>query len=109
MAKAARRKRTTTTVEAGLAVNASLADMSRALGEGKVTASALVGAYLARIDAYDRAHNSKGPRLNSVREVNPDALSIAARLDGVKPSARQPLISASTAVALGSLSGPCVG
>jgi amidase len=26
-----------------------------------------------------------------VREINPDALSLAARLDGVKPSARQPL------------------
>ena len=91
MAKAARRKRTATTVEAGLAVDASLADVSKALGEGKVTASGLARAYLARIDAYDRADSSKGPRLNSVREVNPDALSIAARLDGVKPSARLPL------------------
>ena len=33
-------------------------------------------AYLARIAAYDRA----GPRLNAVREVNPDALAIAARV-----------------------------
>ena len=71
--------------------DASLADVSKALGEGKVTASALVRAYLARIDAYDRAHNSKGPRLNSVRELNPDALAIAGKLDGAKPSASQPL------------------
>src|SRR5882757_10164315 len=91
MAKAARRKRTTTTVEVGLAVDASLADLVVALDEGRVTASALARAYLARIEAYDRASNAKGPKLNSVREVNPDALSIAAALDGVKPSARQPL------------------
>ena len=42
---------------------------------------------LARIEAYDRA----GPKLNSVRELNPDTASIAARLDSVKPSAQQPL------------------
>lgn len=72
----------------GLALeDASLADVAQALGAGKITASALARAYLARIDAYDRA----GPGLNSVREINPEALSIAARLDGVKPSARQPL------------------
>lgn len=64
-----------------------MADVIQALGEGKVTASDLARAYLARIKAYDRG----GPRLNSVRETNPDALSIAARLDGAKPSARQPL------------------
>ncbi|HET6223349.1 MAG TPA: amidase family protein, partial [Dongiaceae bacterium] len=78
--------------EAGLAVeDASLADVVQALSEGKVTASGLVRAYLARIKAYDSAKGTKGSRLNSVREVNPDALSIAARLDGAKPSARQPL------------------
>ena len=74
--------------EAGLAVeNASLADVAQALSAGKITASSLARAYLARIEAYDRG----GPGLNSVREINPDALSIAGRLEGVKPSARQPL------------------
>src|SRR5437879_3978763 len=74
--------------EAGLAVeNASLADVAQALGAGKITTSSLARAYLARIEAYDRA----GPGLNAVREINPDALSLAGRLDGVKPSARQPL------------------
>jgi amidase len=74
--------------ETGLAVeDASLADVAQALAAGKITASALTRAYLARIDAYDRG----GPGLNSVRVINPDALSIAGRLDGVKPSARQPL------------------
>lgn len=80
MAKPVQRKR--------LAVeDASLADVLGALGEGKVTAADLTRAYLARIKAYDRG----GPRLNSVREVNPDALAIAKHLDGVKPSVRQPL------------------
>jgi len=80
MAKSVQRKR--------LAVeDASLGDVLQALGEGRVTASELTRAYLARIKAYD----SGGPRLNSVREVNPDALAIAKRFDGVRPSARQPL------------------
>lgn len=74
--------------QAGIGVdNASLAELIGALGDGRIASTALTRAYLARIEAYDRA----GPGLNSVREVNPDALSIAERLDGVKPSARQPL------------------
>ena len=64
-----------------------MAELIQALGEGKVTASELARAYLKRIKAYDRG----GPRLNSVREINPDALAIAARLDGTRPSRRQPL------------------
>ena len=67
--------------------DASLAGVIEALSEGTATASGLARAYLARIEAYDRG----GPKLNSVREVNPDALKLAARLDGVQPSARRPL------------------
>jgi amidase len=67
--------------------NASMTDVLQDLATGKTSASALAKAYLARIEAYDKG----GPTLNSVRVVNPDALSIAARFDGVKPSARQPL------------------
>jgi amidase len=74
--------------QSGIALdNASLVDLQQALAQGKITASELTRAYLARIEAYDRA----GPGLNSVREINPDALSITARLDGVKPSSKQPL------------------
>jgi amidase len=92
MQQRARKRSGPTRAETGIAVeNASLAEVAQALGAGKVTASTLVRAYLARIDAYDHAQNSKDPGLNSVREINPDALSIAARLDGAKPSARQPL------------------
>ncbi len=67
--------------------NASMSDIIQALAEGKTTATALTKAYLARIEAYDRG----GRALNSVREINPEALSIAARFDSVKPSAKQPL------------------
>jgi len=67
--------------------NASLADVQQALAKWSTTPSALTRAYIARIEAYDRA----GPGLNSVREINPDAVSIAGRFDGVKPTARQPL------------------
>src|SRR5690349_6664633 len=67
--------------------NATIAELQEALAEGRTNASALVRAYLARIEAYDRA----GPRLNAVREINPDALAIAASLDGVRPSPERPL------------------
>jgi amidase len=67
--------------------NASLGEVLEALTKGTTTSSALTKAYLARIDAYDKG----GPGLNSVREVNPDAAAIAGKLDGVKPSAKQPL------------------
>src|SRR5262245_14662499 len=67
--------------------NSSLAEVLQALADGKTNATALTRAYLARIEAYDRG----GPGLNSLREVNPDALAIAAKLDSVKPSASQPL------------------
>ena len=67
--------------------NASMGDVIQALAEGRTTATALTRAYLARIEAYDRG----GPALNSVRELNPEALAIAGRLDTIKPSAKQPL------------------
>ncbi|MDI1285325.1 MAG: amidase family protein, partial [Reyranella sp.] len=67
--------------------NASMGDVIQALAEGKTTATALTKAYLARIEAYDRG----GPALNSVREINPEVLAIAGRLDSIKPSAKQPL------------------
>jgi amidase len=74
--------------QAGIAVeNASLADLQQALAQGNTSSTALTQAYLARIEAYDRG----GPTLNSVRQLNPEALSIASRFDKVKPSARQPL------------------
>ncbi len=55
----------------------SLADLQTGLAAGTWTSKALVTAYLARIHALDQA----GPKLHSVIEVNPDALTIAAALD----------------------------
>ena len=55
--------------------NMPMSDIVSALANGRITATALTSGYLARIEAYDRA----GPKLNSVRELNPDALAIAAK------------------------------
>jgi amidase len=67
--------------------NATIGDLQQALAAGRTTAAALVSAYLARIEAYDRS----GPRLNAVREVNSDAPAIAAALDSRKVAQRRPL------------------
>lgn len=67
--------------------DASMGDIVDALASGHVTATALTEAYLARIEACDR----NGPMLNTVRALNPDAVAIAAKLDGTRPSARRPL------------------
>jgi amidase len=44
---------------------------------GRLTCTALVKAYLDRIAAYDQ----KGPTLNAVQNVNPNAMKIAAEMD----------------------------
>lgn len=67
--------------------HASMSDIAHALAGEHVTATALVKAYLARIEAYDR----DGPKLNSVRALNPDALAVAGKLDGSKLSAKRPM------------------
>ena len=48
-------------------LGASIADLRAALDTGQTTCAALVGAYMARINAYDRA----GPCLNAVPVLNP--------------------------------------
>jgi amidase len=67
--------------------NPTIGDLQQALAAGRTTAAALVSAYLARIEAYDRS----GPRLNAVRQLNPDARAIAEALDRSKPAQRRPL------------------
>ena len=67
---------------------ASLSELLDDLASGKTTATRLTKAYLARIKAYDQG----GPKINSVREVNPDALEIAGKLDGVKADKKRPLL-----------------
>ena len=56
---------------------ATFADLQKKMASGEETARSLVEKYLARIEAIDR----DGPRLRSVLETNPDALSIAGALD----------------------------
>jgi len=67
--------------------NATIGELQDALAAGRTTAVELARAYLARIEAYDRA----GVGLNAVREINPEALTIAAALDAGKSARRRPL------------------
>ena len=67
--------------------NATINELRAALAAGDITAADLVRRYVARIEAYDRA----GPRLDAVRELNPDALAIAAALDTKKRAEQGPL------------------
>ncbi|MBR0717449.1 amidase family protein [Bradyrhizobium liaoningense] len=67
--------------------DAPMSDVVDALANGRVTATDLTKGYLARIEAYDR----DGPMLNAVRALNPDALSIAGKLDDFGPSVKRPL------------------
>lgn len=58
-------------------VERSIADLQADLAAGRTTSRRLVQAYLARIAAYDR----KGPRLNAILRLAPDALAEADALD----------------------------
>jgi amidase len=55
----------------------TLGELQAGMKSGKYTARSLTAAYLARIEAVDK----RGPRVNSVIEINPDALAIARELD----------------------------
>jgi amidase len=55
----------------------TIVDLQAAIISGKFTSRSLTEKYLARIEDLDR----QGPALNSVIELNPDALSIAEALD----------------------------
>jgi amidase len=67
--------------------NTPMSDVINVLANGRVTATALTKGYLSRIEAHDRDRTM----LNSVREINPDALTIASKLDDTKPSVKRPL------------------
>jgi amidase len=56
---------------------ATVDDLQRRMGAGELSARSIAEKYLARIEAVDRG----GPKLNSVIEVNPDALAIAEERD----------------------------
>lgn len=56
---------------------ATIADLQEGMASGRLTATAIVERYLERIDAMDQ----RGPGLNQILEINPDALALAAALD----------------------------
>jgi amidase len=56
---------------------ATIDGIHAALRSGQISCSLLVQAYVNRIAAYDQ----KGPSLNAVQNVNPDAVRIAADMD----------------------------
>jgi Asp-tRNA(Asn)/Glu-tRNA(Gln) amidotransferase A subunit family amidase len=55
----------------------SIEELQRAMTNGEVTSRQLVDLYLARIEAYDQ----RGPALNAIISVNPQARATAAALD----------------------------
>ena len=63
---------------------ATIADLQSGMSSGKYTARALVEQYLTRIDSLDH----KGPALNHIVELNPDALAIADQLDTERKSGK---------------------
>jgi amidase len=56
---------------------ATITDLQEAMKSGKHTGRRIAEMYLARIDEIDK----RGPAINAVIEINPDALSIADALD----------------------------
>jgi amidase len=62
----------------------SISTLQEKMTSGKYSAEQLTKIYLDRIDAIDK----KGPAINSVIELNPDALSIAKSLDEERKSGK---------------------
>ena len=55
----------------------TVTELQKKMESGEQTSASITNAYLARIEKIDRS----GPALNSIIELNPDALKIAAALD----------------------------
>ena len=60
----------------------TIADIHTAMEDGRITAEALVQAYLDRIEAYDK----NGPSINALITVNDQALARARELDSIYAS-----------------------
>src|SRR5438128_8605834 len=56
---------------------ATISDLQAGMSSGRFSALSLTEKYLSRIDEVDK----RGPAINAVLEVNPDAMDIAAALD----------------------------
>ncbi|HXI11674.1 MAG TPA: amidase [Thermoanaerobaculia bacterium] len=62
----------------------TVSELQRGLESGRFTAKSLTAAYLERIDAVDK----RGPAINAIIEINPDAGSIAEELDRERKEGR---------------------
>jgi len=65
----------------------TIADLQAGMASGKFSARSITERYLARIEEIDK----QGPAINSVIEVNPEALAIADALDKEHNRARGPM------------------
>jgi amidase len=76
---------TSTPVGAGFTLDElTIGELQEKMKNSELTARSIAEAYLSRIEAIDKA----GPRLNSIIELNPDALAIADKLDEERKSNR---------------------
>jgi amidase len=71
-------------VPAGPLDELTIDDLQKKMASGSETSASLVKQYLARIDALDQ----KGPSVNAVLELNPDAAAIAASLDSERKAGK---------------------
>jgi len=62
----------------------SIDDLQSRMRSGSETSASLTRQYLERIDAIDQ----RGPAINAVIEINPEALAIAAQLDAERKSGK---------------------
>lgn len=70
-------------------VEITISDIHEAYKAGTYTCESLIQAFLERISSIDQS----GPAINSIIEVNPDALSIAREIDkGLKEGIDKPLL-----------------
>lgn len=63
---------------------ATIDDLQARMRDGRETSRSLAQQYLSRIDAIDQ----RGPSINAVIELNPDALAIAAQLDAERKAGK---------------------
>ncbi|KAJ4113902.1 hypothetical protein NW768_011432 [Fusarium equiseti] len=67
-------------------VEASISDLKQLLDNGTITSVELVALYLHRIGKYD----CRGPRLNSISQINPEVFAEAQASDDYRASGKQP-------------------
>src|SRR5215467_9102501 len=65
-------------------LEATIAQLQARLEADKLTSRALTNAYLGRIEEIDR----RGTKVNSVIELNPDAMALAAEMDRERKSGK---------------------